>query len=171
MMGTSTSAAQLAAKLGQAARSLEYSTMDGVREAGMVGKQIFEASLPTRRMANVGKGAKLGARFTRPTSKTNPQTIVSYTGPVHLLNTGAGPHMIYPRGAFRGVPFKKTRKRTAGGRLKLTGGDGGFVSGPVKHPGTKGSARKFAPGAMRKVAAAAPKQIEMATARALRKVF
>ena len=79
--------------------------------------------------------------------------------------------MIYPRGTFRGVPFKKTRKRTAGGRLKLTGGDGGIVSGPVKHPGTKGTSKNFASGAQRKVIAVAPKQIEMATSRALRKVF
>lgn len=127
----------------------------------MVGKAIFIQSLPTRKMSNVGRGAKLGAGFTSPKSTTNPQTIVSYRGPVHLLNTGAGPHTISPKG----------RRGRGQGRLKFTGGDGGIVSGSVKHPGTKGSARKFAPGAMRKVIEVAPKQIEMATSRALRKVF
>ena len=161
-VGTSSSAAQLASKFGQAAKSLEYSTRDGVREAGMVGKAIFIDSLPTRKMSNVGRGAKLGAGFTSPKSTTNPQTIVSYRGPVHLLNTGASRHLIGPKGWRRGG---------GQGRLKFTGGDGQIRSGVVMHPGTRGTSRKFAPAAMRKVIEVAPRQIEMATSRALRKVF
>ncbi len=160
-MGTSSSAAQLAAKFGQAAVALSDAEREGVREAGIVAKAIFIAELPTRRMSGVGRsGAKLGARFTQPKGSP-PYTVVSFTGPVHLLNNRIGRHLIGPKG-WR-------RARGAKGRLKFTGGDGEIRSGVVLHPGVAG--KKFAPNAARKAAAAAPKQIEMATGRALRKVF
>lgn len=161
-MGTSSSAAELAAKFGRAAAGLDDSTREGVREAAIVAKGIMESSLPTRRMRNVGRsGARLGARFTAPKGQP-PYSLVSYTGPVHLLNNGTGRHLIGPKGWRRG---------RGGKRLKFTGGDGGIRSGVVLHPGTKGSTREFFPSAARKVAAVAPRQIEMATTRALLKVF
>lgn len=160
-MGTSSSAAELAGKFAKAAVALDDSQREGVREAGIVAKAIFITELPTRRMGNVGRsGAKLGARFTQPKGSP-PFTVVSFTGPVHMLNNKIARHLIGPKG-WR-------RARGAKGRLKFTGGDGEIRSGVVEHPGVPG--KKFAPNAMRKAAAAAPKQIEMATGRALRKVF
>lgn len=159
-MGTSTSAGQLAAKFGRAAEALRDADREGVREAGLVAKGIFIDSLPSRRMSGVGRsGARLGARFTQPRGNP-PYTVVSYTGPVHMLNNRVSRHLIGPKGWRRG---------RAVGRLKFTGGDGQIRSGVVEHPGVAG--KKFAPNAMRKAAAAAPRQIEMATGRALRKVF
>lgn len=164
-MGASSTPAELAGKLAAAARGIENGTREGVREAAIVGKAIFEQSLPTRKMGNVGRsGARLGARFEAPTSNTNPTAVVKYTGPVHLLNTGARPHLIGPKGW----------RRSRGGSsraLKFTGGDGGIRRGVVMHPGTKGSRREFFPAAVKRVVAAAPKQIQMAERRALTRVF
>lgn len=160
-MGTSANAGQLAAKFGRAAEALRDAEREGVREAGIVAKGIFISGLPTRRMGNVGRsGAKLGARFTQPRGNP-PYTVVSFTGPVHMLNNRIARHLIGPKG-WR-------RARGAKGRLKFTAGDGGIRSGVVEHPGVAG--KKFAPNVMRKAAAAAPRQIQMATGRALRKVF
>ncbi len=160
-MGTSSSAAELAGKFGRAAVALKDAQREGVREAGIVSKAIFIESLPTRTMSGVGRrGARVGARFTQPKGSP-PFTVVSYTGPVHMLNNRVGRHLIGPKG-WR-------RARGAKGRLKFTAGDGGIRSGVVEHPGVPG--KKFAPDAMRKAAEAAPRQIEMATSRALRKVF
>ena len=163
-MGTSGSPAELAGKLGAAARGIENGTREGVREAAIVGKAIFLQSLPTRKMGNVGRsGARLGARFEAPTSNTNPTAVVKYVGPVHLLNTGAGPHLIGPKGWRRG--------RASNRALKFTGGDGGIRRGVVLHPGTRRTRREFFPGAVDRVVAAAPKQIQIAERKALTRVF
>lgn len=160
-MGSSSSAAQLAAKFGRAAKSLKDAESEGVRDAGIVAKAIFVESLPTRTMSGVGRsGARVGARFSQPKGDP-PYTVVQYTGPVHMLNNRVRRHLIGPKG-WR-------RARGTKGKLKFTGGDDGIRSGVVEHPGVAG--RKFAPDAMRKAAAMAPRQVEMATSRALRRVF
>lgn len=160
-MGTSSTPGQLAAKMEAAALGVLDGAREGVREAAIVGKAIFEAELPARRLSRVGRrGAKVGARFENPTSMKNPQAILKYVGPVHWLNSGTSKHLIGPKGWRRG---------RASGRLKFTGGDGEIRAGVVEHPGTDG--REFFPGAVKKVAAAAPKQIKAAQHRALLKVF
>lgn len=162
-MGTSSSAAQLASKIGRYAADVNDANREGVREAGIVAKAIFIESLPTRRLANLGKsGGRLGATFTQPTAGSNPSTTVRYTGAAHLQNTGAARHLIGPKGWRRG-------RNARNGGLKFTGGDGEIRRGVVMHPGTRGQA--FAPNAKRKAIAAAPKQIQMAQRRALLKVF
>jgi hypothetical protein len=173
-VGTSSSVAELVGKLGQAARELEDAPREGVREAAIVGKAIMESALPTKKLTNYGRnGRKMGARFTAPKGDP-PYSVLDYYGPVQLVNTGARPHLIGPKGGQLGTSQLGGNRWRAGrkaGKLKFTGGDGGIRSGIVYHPGTKGSAREFFPNAKRKVVAAAPKQIEMATGRALRKVF
>lgn len=160
-MGSSASPAELAGKLEAAARGIEDGAREGVREAAIVAKGIFESALPARSMSGVGRsGARLGARFTNPTSTTNPTSIVRYVGPVHLLNTGTRRHLIGPKGWRRG---------RAAGRLKFTGGDGQVRTGVVEHPGVRG--QRFFPNVVDRVQAAAPEQIKAAQRRALLKVF
>ena len=163
-MGTSSSAAELAGKLGNFAGQINGANREGVREAAIVGKAILIGELPTRKLRNVGKsGAKLGATFTNPTSSTNPQSILKYTGPVHFLK-GTRRHLIGPKGWRRG--------RAASNRgLKFTGGDGEIRRGVVEHPGTGGNSSFSWESAWAKVAAQAPKQIQMAQHRALLKFF
>ena len=163
-MGTSSSAAQLASKLGRAARGIEGATRDGVREAGIVSKAIFVESLPTRSMSGAGRrgGVKLGATFRNPSSKTNPTTIVKYTGPVHLLNNATKRHVI----GGRGLRVAKSGRKLSGKKALAFNG---VVRGSVNHPGTKG--QKFAGAAIRKAAAASAAQVRMAEVRALRRVF
>ena len=129
-------------------------------------KAIFIESLPTRHMSGVGRsgGAKIGARFTEPKSTSNPQSIVKYTGPVHLLNNATKAHLIGPRGKRVG---KSGRQLSGKKALAFNSSDVRF--GPVKHPGTKGE--KFAGAAIRKAVAASARQIRMAQVRALRRVF
>ena len=162
-MGSSASPAELAGKLSQAASALDDSTREGVREAAIVGKAIMIAGLPTRRMANVGRsGARLGARFDGPKGDP-PYAVLSYNGPVHLLHSGARPHMIGPKGWRRG--------RGSTGALKFTGGDGGIRRGVVMHPGTKGSRRDFFGETVARVREAAPEQMKAAARRSLMSVF
>lgn len=168
-MGSSSSAGELAAKLRAAGRGLEHATREGVREAAIAGKAIFEAELVGavggRRLSGVGRsGAKLGARFTNPTSTSNPTAIVMYTGPAHLANSGTRPHEIGPRGRRRG----KSGRRLKGGQ-GMVFPDGGVRSEPVQHPGTAG--KNFFPDARDRVAAAAPGIIRRAESRELRRVF
>lgn len=161
-MGTSTSVNQFAAKFTKGARAVEGAQRDGVNEAALIGKEIFLANLPARTMRNVGRGAKLGARFNAATSTSNPSALLYYTGPAHLLNNPIRPHQILPRGATR----------TAGGRARRGAKAlviGGNVVAYANHPGTSG--KHFFEKAMPQVAKAAPKAIADGQHRALMRVF
>ncbi len=167
-MGTSGSAGQLAVKLRAAGKGVERATLEGVREAAIAGKAIFEAELVGavggRRLSGVGrKGAKVGARFTNPTSTVNPTAIVMYTGPVHLVNSGNRPHWIAPRNANH---FGNSRGKGAHALYFPDGEVRGFA---VFHPGTAG--KEFYPTARERLQAAAPAIMQRAENRELRKVF
>ena len=168
-MGSSASASVLAAKLRSAGNGLQGATREGVREAAIAAKAIFEAEMVGkvggRRLSGVGRaGAKLGVRFTNPTSNANPTSIVMYTGPAHLANSGTRRHQIRARG---------TRVGKSGRRLKGGGGmvfpDGEVRPGPVDHPGTPG--KDFFDPATKKVSAVVPGFIARAESRELRRVF
>lgn len=95
------------------------------------------------RLSNVGRGARVGARYdVRGTQ--NPTALVYATGPLHLLDNPTRPHQITPK-------VKKGRSRASRAAFynAIFGGEGGFGSarplrtpyGPryrVQHPGTKG---------------------------------
>lgn len=144
-----------------AGRSIEGATFEGVYAAVKFGKAVLQAGLPARRMSGVGRrGARVGAYYTPPASKSNPQGIVAYRGPVHLLNNPISPHMIAPRGRSR---------RRRGGAQALAFPDGGVRFGPVRHPGTAG--KNFAEPSLKTAAAAARGIIHRTEMAALRGVF
>lgn len=159
-MGVSTSADELAGKLIQGSRAVQFGTVAGVAEAAITGKIIFLANLPNRTMSNVP--AKLGARFDIK-GIGHPTALVRYTGPAHLLNNPTGAHTINPRG----------RTRTAGGRKRggakaLKFGQGQFAA-YARHPGTSG--KGFFQRAVPQVYAAAPKAIHRGVHARMARVF
>jgi hypothetical protein len=139
-VGTSTTVAQFSAKIATGGTTAVSETVrQGVAESALAGKQIFLANMGTRRLRNVGRGAKVGARFDMgAVSPTEAAALLYYTGPVHIINNPTPPHAIYPRGA---------RVRDSGGaitsRRRKGGGQGlRFPDGEVRlyanHPGTSG---------------------------------
>lgn len=184
-MGTSTSVAEFAAKLTQAGAAVQGATRASVAEAALAGKAIFLANMGTTSMSNVGRGAKLGARFDIK-GTTNPTALLYYTGLVHLLNNPTSAHAIYPRGAtvtgadgsvVRGRVLRETRRGTRGvnkGGFRGSGAKGlAFPDGNVRlyanHPGTSG--KRFYERSVPQVAAAARRALSASTSTALRKVF
>lgn len=167
-MGVSGSADELAGKLARAGTAVQQGSVAGVREAAIVGKGIFLASLPSRTMRNVP--AKLGASFNLR-GGAFPVALLRYTGPVHLLNNPIGPHSIAPRRRQRTA---RGNRRRGAGVLKLPSGGGssrrGFVDGQVVHKGTTGK-RFFEGKARPAVIAAAPKSINRGVRNNLRRVF
>ena len=163
-MGTSANASQLAGKLTSAAQAVEFGAAAGVREAAVTGKVIFLAALPSRTMRNVGKGAKLGARFDIKGFK-NPVALVRYTGPAHLLNNRTGTHIITARGNTRTA---RGNRRRGAKVLKFASDE--FASGAVRHPGTPGK-YFFQTKALPALRAAAPKAIRRGVRQRMAQVF
>lgn len=62
------------------------------------------------RLSGVGRrGARVGARYDVK-GRANPVALVRATGPMHLLERGAGPHMIRARrGRFLSTPYGPRR--------------------------------------------------------------
>ena len=167
-MGTSSSASELAGKLALAGERIQGSTREGVREGAIAAKAIFEAELfgavGSRRMSGVGRsGARVGVRFTNPTSDVNPTSIVRYVGPVHLANSGTKPHWIAPKNTNA---FGRSRGK---GAFALWFPDGEVRAFPVFHPGTAG--KQFYPKARDRAAEVVPKVIARAEHRALLSAF
>lgn len=167
-MGASGSASELAGKLTAAGERIQGTTREGVREAAIAAKAIFEQQLigaiGGRRMSGVGRsGARVGVRFTNPTSNVNPTSIVRYTGPVHLVNTGTRPHWIAPR---NNNSFGRSRGK---GAFALYFPDGEVRGFPVFHPGSAG--KNFFPRARDSASEVVPQVIARAERRALVSVF
>ena len=167
-MGTSASAYELAGKLELAGQRIQGSTREGVREGAIAAQAIWEAELfgavGRRRLSNVGRGgARVGVRFTNPTSDVNPKSIVRFVGPVHLVNSGTRPHWISPRNANS---FGRSRGK---GAFALWFPDGEVRAFPVFHPGTAG--KQFFPRARDRAAEVVPQVIARAEHRALLSAF
>jgi hypothetical protein len=161
-MGTSTNVGEFAGKIHRAGRSIQGAQRAGVAEAALVGKGIFLANMGATRMSNVGRGARLGARFDIKGVQA-PTAILYYTGPAHLLNNPTKAHEIAPRSS----------QRTAGGRRRrgtakaLTAGSGVYAK--VQHPGTAG--KKFFERSVPQVAAAHRNAQQRAVRKALTSAF
>lgn len=165
-MGTSTSLDQFAGKINRAAVAIEGQTEAGVREAAQATKAIFLAKLPTRVLRRVGKkGAKLGASYQVRGGQT-PTAIVSFTGPVQLINNDTKAHKITPRG-LQTYERGSRKGRAKNGAKALTIGGGLFVN--ADHPGTTG--KKFFQAATREARVVAPKAMADGQVRAVRKAF
>lgn len=151
-MGTSTSVGEFVGKMHAAGRAVGDAPSAGVREAAMVGKAILLTNLPSRTMRNVGRGARLNARFDFRGAGATATALLRYTGPAHLLNNATSPHEIAPR-----------RKQA------LAFPDGGVRSQAVDHPGTAG--KQFFQRSKPQVSAAFRTAMTHGTSRALARVF
>ncbi len=101
-----------------------------VSKAALDAKTIIAAGAPGR-LRNVGKGAKLGIRYTVAGAGATTSARLKATGPWPIIESDIGPHLIGP---------KKKRRRSGPGS-----GRGGGISIPgvgvrrsAHHPGTKG---------------------------------
>lgn len=128
---------------------------EAVFQASMAGKEVFIAAAvgagltPGKKMHGVGRrGASWGAGF-KLVGQQTPTSVLSYRGPVHLVNGPTKAHTIAP---------KKQKVRA------VPRGDGSFAAS-VNHPGTSG--KHFAEGAKRQVEAQTPKILAAAMRRAL----
>lgn len=116
-----------------------------VFEAALLVKNNVQALAP-KRLSGVGKsGANIGVTFNVKTFQGTPTALIRATGPFHLIERDTAPHTI-PRteGSRRtrtssgrlSVKREATGRSTSGRKALLINGD--WVTGPVKHPGTKG---------------------------------
>jgi hypothetical protein len=139
-MGTSTSAAQLSAKLNRLAAEVK-DTRKPLVAAAMAAKLAFVAANPDvvgHRVPRKSRG-KIGVRY----DIRGNTAIVRYTGPAHLVLNPTAPHEILPRG----LPGAKRRRRSGARALTIDGN----LARRAHHPGTRGKD----PGARRAKAAAA----------------
>lgn len=127
---------------------LPEANIAGVNKAALVATTAARASIQAGSggdniLSNVGRGAKVGARYDVK-GVQNPSALVRATGPLHLLDWPTSPHQITSK-------VKKGRSRASRGAFynALFGGEGGFANvkpmrtpyGPryrVSHPGTRG---------------------------------
>ena len=134
-MGTSRSAAQLAAKFNAAAADLSHSPREAAQSGAMAAKVVMVKGASA---AGLRDGALVGRDRKRParhgvgfnlTSGQTPTALIRYRVPriVAIFNEGAVPHVI-------------SRKGDAFGPLKM---GNRVVMGPVRHPGITG--KKFWP--------------------------
>ncbi len=124
------SADQLASRLVGGGRAITRAERVGVSKACLAGKQVMVAAgvsaglgPPGSRMSGVRGSGKWNVRY-RVSGVQPVVGVLRYTGPVHLVNNPTRSHTIAPR-----------RKKA------MLFPDGGLVSSPVEHPGTRG--KKF----------------------------
>lgn len=131
-MGTSTSPAQLAAKLDRFGKDLNNVRVPLSATALHV-KRIFETSAASAGVLTtkpVGKRRAIGVRYDLKGEGPTMSAVVTYTGPAHLMNNPTKAHRIEPRRP-RGV---RTRRRRGATALVINGSVRAFAN----HPGTKG---------------------------------
>jgi len=128
-MATSRSVPEFVGRLRKMPRAIERGAEQAVGDVAQVvtteiRTQIEQASGGDSRLSRVGrraKGAKVGARYNVRKAGGRSTALVGATGPLHLIERDTKAHEI--------------QARRAGGRLRI--GDD-IVSGPVRHPGTRG---------------------------------
>lgn len=119
-------AAQFAAKAAAMPTRLQANLRRGVGDASLAVKRSVEHELGTSRLRGVGRGgAAVGVRYRISTTSGAPSSLVTATGPVHLLERDTAPHDIEP----------KPRRRRSG-RTGIATAYGVFAR--VRHPGTRG---------------------------------
>ena len=120
---------QLGGKLGRVANEVQRAQRTAVTAASMALKRGVESEIravvPSGRLRNVGRGAKVGVRFDVK-GTNNPTSLVRATGPLHLVERSTKAHTIGPRA-----------RRARSGRSAIRLPDGGFRRA-VRHPGTRG---------------------------------
>lgn len=134
-MGTSTTPAQMSAKLNRLANEIK-DTRRPLNAAALAAKQAFIAAEPGvvgHRIPRRSRG-RVNVRY----DIRGNTAVVRFTGPAHLALNPTRPHRIVPR-----------RRRRGGARRALT--INGDFAGSANHPGTAGKD----PGARRAKAAAA----------------
>lgn len=126
-MGTSSSAAHLAAKLASAGANVEAATRAGLNAGGMTVKTtavayLAAAGVGSGRLSGVGKrGGRIGVRYKIAQTGDGAVVDVGMTGPAQLIERDTKAHPIGPR-----------KSKT----LKLATGD--FRPFVAHHPGTRG---------------------------------
>lgn len=152
-MGTSTSWAQLDAKLERLAR--DYADLPGaqVKEGTLIVKKSVESFMPSRLRGAGKKGAPLNVRSVTAGSGDSADGRVWVTGPAQLIESDTRAHLIVPSGARGLGAGRKSRHKAAASLLSagptLGGLKIGFGKGAVlkigdgfaayaRHPGTKG---------------------------------
>lgn len=139
-MGTTNSVAAFAAKIeAGGTEAIATTVQKAIDETALAGESVFLANMGVTRLRNVGRGAKVGARFDKgATGPANAAALLYYTGPAHLLNNPTSAHAIYPRGArVRDEAGSITKSRRRGGGQGLAFADGN-VRLYANHPGTSG---------------------------------
>jgi hypothetical protein len=115
-------------------------------------RQEIRSVAPTGRLRGVGRfnrgkrqGARVGVKYDVKDAGTRSTAIVQATGPLHLIERNTKAHTI-PRtvttkrlrtAAGRLSHKRESTGRAVSGRRVLYVG-GRFVTGPIRHPGTKG---------------------------------
>jgi hypothetical protein len=113
-------------------RAVEESTAKGMRvtvtAAAMKAKVAISAGAPAS-LRGVGKGAKLGVRYTLSGGEVSPSAKLKATGPWQLIEENTSPHIIRPKRR------SKSKGRGAKGAIVIPGiGARAYAH----HPGTKG---------------------------------
>lgn len=149
-MGTSKSFAELAKKMEAAAREIETKSDVEVTAANAIrAKKVILAQMKVaapRLTLNAGRKAKpvrIGVRYDM--RKDKKAAIVKATGPAHLIERDNAPHQM-PKDLGGTLTHTATgRKRSAKSQAKRRADQAKkfrignkTVTGPIKHPGTKG---------------------------------
>lgn len=103
----------------------------------VIGAVIRQAAGGDSKLSGVGKkGAKVGVRY-GVSEGAHPEAWVAASGPLHLLERDTKPREI-PRTKVRRLSSGARAVSTKSQRRPIKIGDR-WVTGPVKHPGTKGT--------------------------------
>lgn len=137
--------AKFHAKTRRYATAWQQANVRAVQQAALTTKNSVLALTP-KTLSGVGKrGARLGVSYNVRGFYGNPTALVRATGPFHLIERDTAPHQIPRTASSRRIKLESGRLsakreltgRTLSGRKRLRL-PGGWVMGPVSHPGTKG---------------------------------
>lgn len=153
-MGTSTSVTQFARKIEKAGVNIAEAEQVAVAESAAAGKKIMLATMGFTSMRGVSKkGARVGVRY-KVAPGANPTALLSYFGPVHLVNNNTKAHPIAPK------------KKGRGKKAILVGGN---PRASANHPGTTG--KRFFQHSVPVVQKAGGKILEHSVQSALKRSF
>lgn len=149
-MGTSRTAAELAATLRDLGTATQRRMGEVVNEGGLATKTIMLSAASARGVSPGSKiaGKKWNVRYdVRP--GLNPTALVRFTGPFHLVNNPTGPHHIAAKRLGRSSTRRGRQGRAERGGRGVFGGFGDRIGAKslrfggsnfayVNHPGTPG---------------------------------